>query len=211
MLITRPTILLMVSPSCRTYTWHYNSHYKCILFYINNIGSTIQELSLSSVVLLNIMGGLMLTYSFLRLLLFELYQCYSALQICCKTTTAVKRHWFERFMNFSYIRDGSNWLELPLFFLSISYAIVIFIANTKSFCLSAGEWQLGVTITCLSWIELILISRQFKLVGVQSQTFWKVFTTLIEFVPFAIFLFAAFGLSFYLLLYQSTIKVNKLM
>lgn len=160
---------------------------------------------------LNLLAGLMLLYSVVRLFVFEMYQCLCSVYLSCKKNrvgiSTEQHHWLEKIKKFSYIQDYSNWLEIPLFILSIIYAIIIFIANSKSFCLSGLEWQIGIVITCLSWIELILISRQFKLVGVQAQTFWKVCTTLFEFFPFAIFLFAAFGFSFYLLLYQCNMRV----
>lgn len=146
------------------------------------------------------MAALMLLYSVVRLILFELYQIFRECKTCVASHTKV---WHKKIKNFSYIWDYSNWLEIPLFCLSIIYAIIIFMANSKSFCLSQLEWQVGSVVICLLWIELILISRQFKFVGVQAKTFWRVLTTFFEFVPFAMFLLAAFGISFYLLLYQS--------
>lgn len=114
---------------------------------------------------------------------------------------------FKVFKHSKYFSDPKNWIEIPLFSLSFIYSILVIASVRKSYCLSAIEWQIGVIIICLAWIEFIFASRQFHIIGVYAITFWRVMWILIKFIPFAGLLIVAFGLSFYLLLYQSTYKV----
>ena len=150
----------------------------------------------------------MLIYSGLRLVLegiqlaVSLYQACSSLQcgkqFCWDLLGAVKE--------INYFWNLINWVEVPLFVLSIIFSSVV-LSKEKTFCLLAWQWQIGVAVLWLSWIEFIFLSTQFQLIGVHALMFIRVLKTIVKFIPLALLLIIAFGLTFHFLLYQPKLMV----
>ena len=150
----------------------------------------------------------MLIYSGLRLVLegiqlaVSLYQACSSLQcgkqFCWDLLGAVKE--------INYFWNLINWVEVPLFVLSIIFSSVV-LSKEKTFCLLAWQWQIGVAVLWLSWIEFIFLSTQFQLIGVHALMFIRVLKTIVNFIPLALLLIIAFGLTFHFLLYQPELMV----
>jgi transient receptor potential cation channel subfamily A protein 1 len=152
------------------------------------------------------LASIILIYSVLRLifegiqLAISLYQACSSLQcgtqFCWDLLGAVKE--------INYFWSLMNWVEVPLFILSIIFSSVIL---HKQFCLLAWQWQIGVGVLWLSWIEFIFLSTQFQLIGVHALMFIRVLKTILKFIPLALLLMIAFGLTFHFLLYQPEFMV----
>lgn len=152
------------------------------------------------------LASIILIYSVLRLVLegiqlaVSLYQACSSLQcgtqFCLDLFGAVKE--------IDYFWHLINWVEVPLFILSIIFSIVVL---SKQFCLLAWQWQIGVAVLWLSWIEFIFLSTQFQLIGVHALMFIRVLKTIVKFIPLALLLIIAFGLTFHFLLYQPEVLV----
>lgn len=108
----------------------------------------------------------------------------------------------------NYIWSLINWIEVPLFILSVTFTVIVMVLSTKeALCLSSWQWQLGVTVLWLSWIEFIFLSTQFRLIGVYALMFIRILKTMMKFIPLALLLIVAFGLTFHFLLYQPDLKV----
>ena len=71
----------------------------------------------------------------------------------------------------------------------------------------AWQWQIGIGVLWLSWIEFIFLSTQFQLIGVHALMFIRVLKTILKFIPLALLLIIAFGLTFHFLLYQPQLMV----
>ena len=133
----------------------------------------------------------------------SLYQACSSLQ--CRTQFC----WdlFGAVKEINYIWNLANWVEVPLFILSIIFCGVV-LAEKQLFCLLAWQWQIGVGVLWLSWIEFIFLSTQFQLIGVHALMFIRVLKTILKFIPLALLLIIAFGLAFHFLLYQPQLMVQ---
>ena len=135
-------------------------------------------------------------------LIVSLYQACSSLecgtQFCWDLFGAVKET--------NYFWNLINWVEVPLFILSIIFSIILIVLS-KQFCLLAWQWQIGIGVLWLSWIEFIFLSTQFQLIGVHALMFIRVLKTILKFIPLALLLIIAFGLTFHFLLYQPQLMV----
>jgi hypothetical protein len=132
----------------------------------------------------------------------SLYQACSSLecgeQLCWDLLGAIKE--------INYFWNLVNWVEVPLFILSIIFCGVV-LADKQLFCLLAWQWQIGVGVLWLAWIEFIFLSTQFQLIGVHALMFIRVLKTILKFIPLALLLIIAFGLTFHFLLYQPDFMV----
>ena len=64
---------------------------------------------------------------------------------------------------FSYFSDLSNWLELPLYILTIVFISAQF--NSECTCVPARQWSVGIASLFLSWASLILFLRKLEVFG----------------------------------------------
>ena len=112
------------------------------------------------------------------------------------------------FKQADYIWDLTNWIEVPLFVLSIIFSIVVLKMKNEGFCLLNWQWQMGAVILWFSWIELIFLSTQFKIIGVHALMFLKILKTLVKFIPLAFLLIIGFALTFHFLLVQPHLMVR---
>ena len=151
----------------------------------------------------------MLLYSVIRLG-FEGIQLVTSLYVCSLSLCTSKRSLYSMFIAIkqaTYIWDLTNWIELILFLLSIVFSILVFVMNNEKFCLSSWQWQMGVAILWLSWIEFIFLSTQFQLIGFHALMFIEILKTLFKFLPLAILLISGFGLTLHFLLYSPNLMV----
>lgn len=116
-----------------------------------------------------------------------------------------------------YFQSWMNWIQLLLFTLSTVFASATFavVHLHDNSCPYDWQWQIGVIATLLTWIEFMVLSIQFRVIGVYVLMFVKVLQTLAELALVAFLLIIAFGLTFYLLLYNPLYMVclhaNKIM
>ena len=128
----------------------------------------------------------------------------------CSNIDCSKLCWkvYSVFKRIDFIWSLDHWIEVPLFILSLIFAAVVTCSKDgMSFCLIAWQWQIGVCVIWLSWIEFIFFSVQFRLIGVHALMFIRVTKTMLKFIPLALLLIFAFGLTFHFLLYQPELKV----
>ena len=157
----------------------------------------------------------MLLYSLLRFVL-ELYQFATSVRLAYFSLHCKKEQCLDLLVavkEVKYIWSPINWIEIPLFALSAIFSVTVTVSINfeKPLCPVAWQWQIGVVMLWLSWIEFIFLSTQFKLIGVHALMFFRVLKTIIKFVPLALLLIVAFGLTFHFLLYKPDLKVNILL
>ena len=78
----------------------------------------------------------------------------------CKPCETNLKYWW---LYFNYFSDLSNWLELPLYILTLVFASAQF--NSECTCVQARQWSIGIASLFLSWASLILFLRKLELFG----------------------------------------------
>ena len=105
---------------------------------------------------------------------------------------------------FRYLSDWVNWMEIALYVCSI---IFVWVFHVDCFCPLIRQWQIGVVVVFLGWIDLIVFISKFPLTGVYVLIFVKILYTFLKVLILSILLVVAFGLTFYLAFTQPEILV----
>ena len=98
-----------------------------------------------------------------------------------------------------YLLDWVNWLEIPLYLLSI---IFTFVFATPCLCVYTWQWQIGVVAVFLGWIGLITFLQKWPVTGVYVLMFVNILTSFLKIAFLALLLVIAFALAFYMLLFE---------
>jgi len=98
-----------------------------------------------------------------------------------------------------YMLDWVNWLEIPLYLLSI---IFTFVFATPCLCVYSWQWQIGVVAVFLGWIGLITFLQKWPVTGVYILMFVNILGSFLKIAFLALLLVIAFALAFYMLLFE---------
>ena len=143
----------------------------------------------------------------------EIYQIVYSLKLAFIHTIDKDEDCCSQFLyfitNIDYFRSWMNWVGLLLSSLSIVFASATFasIELHKFFCPYNWQWQIGIVVTWLTWIEFIVLSTQFRFIGVYALMFVKILKRVIGLSLVAFLLIVAFGLTFHFLLYKPEFMV----
>lgn len=107
-------------------------------------------------------------------------------------------------LKYRYLLEISNWMEVVLFILSITFA---WIFSSPCLCPKGWQWQLGTVAVFLAWIDLMLFFDKFPWIGIYVLMFVKVVSTFIKALFVSSLLVIAFALTLYMLLYEPSIRV----
>lgn len=99
------------------------------------------------------------------------------------------------YINTEYYLDPSNYLEIPLYILSIVFALVY---TNHCFCASHVRWQIGIVTVFLAWMDLILYLNKWPLFGVYIEMLWRMARRFFNVLLIAFLLLFAFALAFYM-------------
>lgn len=150
-------------------------------------------------------------YSLIRLMI-ELIQAMNSIFTSINCNEAYTR--FDLILRsvrqMKYFWDLTNWVELVLFPLTIAFAVQLLLPMNKDLCTTGRNWQIGAIVIWLSWIELILVSTQFRFIGVYAIMLKRILMSLVKLIPLASLLIIGFGYAFHLILYQPQYKVRLL-
>jgi len=105
-----------------------------------------------------------------------------------------------------YLLDWVNWLEIPLYLFSIMFT---FVFATPCLCVYSWQWQIGVIAVFLGWIGLITFLQKWPLTGVYVLMFVNIIMSFLKIVFLALLLVIAFGLAFYMLLFEPDEMVSQ--
>ena len=98
-----------------------------------------------------------------------------------------------------FLRDWVNWIEIPLYLLSIAFT---FVFATPCLCVYNWQWQIGAVSVFLAWIVLITFLQKWPLTGVYVLMFVNIIKSFLSVAFLGALLIIAFGLAFYMLLFE---------
>ena len=64
-----------------------------------------------------------------------------------------------------FFADFANWVEMPLFILTIIFASVF---HSECLCPQEWQWQAGILALFLAWADFILYMRKMRVMGKKS-------------------------------------------
>ena len=105
----------------------------------------------------------------------------------------------------SYISDWVNWIELSLYILAVIFVSVF---RTTCLCPQVWQWQIGVMVILLAWIDLIIVCAKFPNIGIYVIMFGKVLGTFLKVILLSILLVVTFGLTFYMTFSEPQYQVS---
>ncbi len=103
-----------------------------------------------------------------------------------------------------YLLDWVNWVEVTMSILTILFAWVF---HEDCLCPREWQWQVGTIAVFLAWIDLIIFIRKLPLTGVYVVMFLDIFYTFCRMIFLSALLVIAFGLAFYMALFEPDIGV----
>ena len=109
-----------------------------------------------------------------------------------------------RVIKLEYFRYLSNYLEIPMYVLSIA-----FVTTTNScFCPSRIQWQAGTVAMFFAWIDFILFLNKWPDLGIYIGIIWKITIRFLSVSLIAILLLLSFTFTFYMAFYEPDLPVS---
>ena len=110
-------------------------------------------------------------------------------------------------IDWEYFKSPSNYMEIPLFILSIVFVSVF---HHECLCPTRGQWQAGFIALFLAWIDLVLYLDKLPLFGIYIQMLLKIIRNFLKVLLMAILLLVAFDFAFYMAFYEPDLPVSQL-
>lgn len=105
----------------------------------------------------------------------------------------------------SYFTSIKNYLELALYICSV---VFVFTFATPCGCPKDWQWQVGIFVVFLGWINLIFFASKFPRTGIYVLVFKEILQTFLSLVAFGLLLVIAFSLVLYMMFYSPTASVS---
>ncbi|XP_059809885.1 transient receptor potential cation channel subfamily A member 1a [Hypanus sabinus] len=118
------------------------------------------------------------------------------LGICKEIFQILQQRW-------QYIHDSSNFLDGVMYVTSILFVIPWVFRISHSL-----QWQCGMISAFTSWVNFLLYLQRFDICGIYVVMFAEILKTLLHIMSIFFFLVFAFGLTFYILLYEQMAYKN---
>lgn len=96
----------------------------------------------------------------------------------------------------AYLKDIRNYFELLLY---TSCVIFVFNFATDCGCVLDWQWQLGIFVVFLGWINLIFFASKVPVTGIYVLVFKEILLTFLKLVLFSMLLVIAFSLILYMM------------
>ena len=96
----------------------------------------------------------------------------------------------------AYLKDVRNCIEILLYTTCIVF--VFNFANSCG-CVLDWQWQLGIFVVFLAWINLVFFASKFPLTGIYVLVFKEILITFLKLTVFSILLVLAFSLILYMM------------
>ncbi len=104
-----------------------------------------------------------------------------------------------------YFMDIQNYNELLLYLLSLFFVFIFW--NTCG-CPTHWQWQIGIFVIFLGWINMIFFASNFPGTAIYVIMFKEIFFTFFRLTLFAILLVAAFSLILFMMFYTPNADVR---
>ena len=111
---------------------------------------------------------------------------------------------FPRFIHWEYFKKFQNYLEVPLYSLSIIFSFVIY---NECLCPSSNLWQAGIVAILLAWVNLLHFFNKWPLTGKYIAMFQAILFRFLKVLIIALVLLVAFSLAFYMALHEPSLPV----
>ena len=105
-----------------------------------------------------------------------------------------------------YLTSFTNYIEVPLFMLTIVFASV---CSNECYGSHSWQWQTGVIAVFLSWIVLILSIRKLPVIGIYVVMFLRICYNFMKVFVLALLLILAFAVPFYMVFYDKVRYLHK--
>jgi len=99
---------------------------------------------------------------------------------------------------FLYFYDLENFVEIPLFVLTIIFCVGH--KRADCFCTSAMSWQVGAVALFLAWTDLLMFLKRLPFTGIPINILLNIVYTFATLAIIPALLILSFSLPFYLLL-----------
>uniref|UniRef100_A0A4W3GKR7 Transient receptor potential cation channel, subfamily A, member 1a n=1 Tax=Callorhinchus milii TaxID=7868 RepID=A0A4W3GKR7_CALMI len=96
-----------------------------------------------------------------------------------------------------YLVDSSNLLDWIIYVMSI-----VFVTPWVLDMSIAWQWQCGIIAALSSWVNFLLFLQRFEISGIYVVMFAEILNTMFHIIILFFFLILAYGLTFYILLYE---------
>ena len=192
------------------YTWIDLIHSSYVTFLLFSVCMPLSDFSPSKKRGLMVIGLCTVVFSCIRLFmeLCELIN-FDSLTTQCKRKHQKNRQTgsrfsFPRLINWEYFKKFQNYLEVPLYSLSISFSFVIY---DECLCPSRNIWQTGIVAILLAWVNLLHFFNKWPLIGNYIAMFQAILIRFIKVLIIASVLLVAFSLAFYMALHEPSLPV----
>ena len=104
-----------------------------------------------------------------------------------------------------YWSDWENWVEIAHYTCSIAFVLCVYTAD--GLCVTNPQWQVGVCAMFLGWFVFILFVSKLPIVGIYVIILLRISLTFVKLLFLAVLLVVAFGLTFFMMFTDFSIKV----
>ena len=123
-----------------------------------------------------------------------------------KCTCLAQIKWSD-LINWKYFTLLSNYLEIPMYILSLVFVNVL---HRDCLCPSRLQWQAGTIAVFLSWIIFLLFLNKWPSLGVYIGMFLKIIWRFLLVSVIFILLLISFAFAFYMAFYEPNLPVREL-
>ena len=106
----------------------------------------------------------------------------------------------------AYLKSIQNYNELVLYSLSM---VFVFIFLNRCGCPTGWQWQIGIFVIFLGWINMIFFASNFPGTAIYVIMFKEIFLTFFRLTLFAVLLVLAFSLILFMMFYDPNAEVNR--
>ncbi len=104
-----------------------------------------------------------------------------------------------------YLKDVRNYVEVLLYIFCI---VFVFNFANECGCPRRWQWQIGIFVVFLGWINLIFFASKFPRTGIYVLVFKEILVTFLKLVAFSILLVFAFSLILYMMFSSPNAQVH---
>lgn len=106
-----------------------------------------------------------------------------------------------------YVKDFRNYVEVVLY---TSCVLFVFNFLNQCGCPKDWQWQIGIFVVFLGWINLIFFASRFPKTGLYVLVFKEILFTFLKLILFSILLVLAFSLILFMMFNSPTATVSNL-
>ena len=115
------------------------------------------------------------------------------------------RRFFQKCINWKYLTQPENYLEIPLYTIAIYFS---FSFVDDCLCPTKAAWQAGVVAILIAWLNLLNFFNKWAILGKYIAMFQAILVRFMKVLIIAAVLLVAFSLAFYMALHEPELPVS---